>query len=106
MFILMIAFGILMISGTVYDTPTSEEIVKTEQGHDDKEQSESGLRFSIQEAVTHTVQVSVSFQSFLIVVLPELGEITFGKCDINWSPLTNAKQVKILFRMIISPNAP
>lgn len=103
-FVLLIAFGVLMIAGSVY-SQESIAVDQTEQ-EADGEESETGLKFSIQEAVTHSVQVSVSFQSFLIVVLPELKEVKFHESASNWLPLANAKQIRVLFRLIISPNAP
>ncbi len=103
-FVLLIAFGVLMIAGSVYSHETVAAD-QTEQGTDGEE-SEKGLKLSIQEAVTHTVQVSVAFQSFLIVVLPELKEVKYRKNTSNWLPLANAKQIRVLFRLIISPNAP
>lgn len=105
-FVLMIAFGVLMIAGST-NTYQVKEFAKTEQGENDgEEQSETGLNFSIPEAVTHTIQVSVAFQSFLIVVLPELREVKFEENTSNWLSLANAKQIRVLFRLIISPNAP
>lgn len=103
-FVLLIAFGVLMIAGSVYAQETIAAD-QTEQGAEE-EDSETGLKFSIPEAVTHTVQVSVAFQSFLIVVLPELKEVKFQENASNWLPLANAKQIRVLFRLIISPNAP
>ena len=104
-FVLLIAFGVLMIAGSTY-THETQAIAKTEQGTDGEEESEGGLKFSIHQAVTHTVQVSVAFQSFLIVVLPELKEVKFEDGTFNRLPLANAKQIRVLFRLIISPNAP
>ena len=104
-FVLLIAFGVLMIAGSTF-THESQAITKTEQGTDGEEESDDGLKFSIHQAVTHTVQVSVAFQSFLIVVLPELNEVKFEEGASNGLPLVNAKQIRVLFRLIISPNAP
>ncbi len=104
-FVLLIAFGVLMIAGSsnIYE---ENEIASTEQGTDGEGKSETGLKFSIQEAVTNTIQVSVAFQSFLIVVLPELREVKFEEDASNRLPLANTKQIRVLFRLIISPNAP
>lgn len=104
-FVLLIAFGVLFIAGSVH-TQGAQEIAKTEQGADGEEESDAGSKLSLQQAVTHTVQVSVAFQSFLIVVLPELKEVTFEESASNWLPLANAKQIRVLFRLIISSNAP
>ena len=94
-----------MIAGSVNSHQT-KEIANVEQGNEEGEESDNGFQLSIHEAVTHSVQVSVAFQSFLIVVLPELGEITYEEDTPNVLPLANAKQIRVLFRLIISPNAP
>ena len=104
-FVLCIAFGVLLIAGSDYSHETTIAD-HSERGTDGEEEPEHGLKLSIQEAVTHTVQVSVAFQSFLIVVLPELREVKFGEDHSNGLLLANAKQIRVLFRLIISPNAP
>lgn len=104
-FVLLIAFGVLMIAGSANSHETTA-LDSTEQGTDGEEDPENGLKFSIQEAVTHTIQVSVAFQSFLIVVLPELKEVKFEEGASNKLSLANTEQIRVLFRLIISPNAP
>ena len=101
---LFFAIGILMLSGMA-DTQPVYEADTTEQASDE-ESPEEIPAFSIDEAVTSSLQFSVAFQSFLIVALPEFSTTQFEGYAINWLSQLNPEQVRVLFRLIISPNAP
>lgn len=101
---LFLALTVLVISGTPENQYTEQNNVNTEQSDDDH--STEGPVIKIDEAVTSSAQFSVAFQSFLIVALPDFVEQRFEGQSIDWLISVNPKKIKVLFRLIISPNAP
>lgn len=100
----VVALSILLISGVPTYQDVDSHDVQTEQTSEDD--APEGLTFSFNEAVTSSIQFSVSFQSFLIVALPDFLEVNIeGRPDSGLSEV-NPKKILVLFRLIISPNAP
>lgn len=98
--------GFLSISLSVPFIPVAEEgeTLQVDQSADDDQQSEVVLKAF--DAITSSVQINLNQEFFLIDVLPELEELSEETGNAQESVLAGNKVLKVLFRRIISPNAP
>ena len=102
---ILLALCLILVSEiSVYQA--DQQVAQQTEQEQPEDSSESGLMLGINKAVTSTIQYSVSFQSILIVALPEFEEVRFESAALDRFLQSNTKKVKVLFRSIISPNAP
>lgn len=81
--------------------------VEIAQSDDDQgEEKESDLSIKAFDAITSSVQVTLDHSFFLIDVLPEMEEFDEDFTESQEALSAGNKVLKILFRRIISPNAP
>ena len=92
---------------TVSTAPLPINAVAQEQSESTEDQQEEGdVVLKAFDAITSSVQVSLEHSFTLIDVLPDIEEIKEEFSEIQESLPASDKALKILFRLIISPNAP
>lgn len=99
---LLLAFVSLLTVAPV-PSPATNAPVAQEQGTDREADADKLQAF---EAITSPINFSLTQDFFLIEVLPELKESDQSLPDETQAAPTVSKVLKVLFRRIISPNAP
>ncbi len=79
---------------------------KQEQQSTDDEQSEDQEIVKAFEAIPVTAQTSLNHEFLLLDILPELEEVDEEIISTETPEFAGSKVLRILFRRIISPNAP
>ncbi|MEO9474341.1 MAG: hypothetical protein ABJG41_02370 [Cyclobacteriaceae bacterium] len=104
----LVIFGVLVgfCSMTVTDQWATEAPQNVEQAADDDAEPKEGLTIKSLDAITYSSQISVNLQSILLEELPEAEAEEGDWVEDNFIVSNASKALKILFRRIISPNAP
>ncbi|WP_258099364.1 hypothetical protein [Marinoscillum pacificum] len=91
---------------TVSSSPLPIAIQQNADTEKSDESKESDVSLKAFDAITSSVQVSLEQSFILIDVLPDLEEVKEEYSEVVENFPSPNKALKILFRRIISPNAP
>lgn len=95
--------GITSITVSSIPLPVASSQEQAENSDENEEADETLKAF---DAITSSIQVSLEHSFTLIDVLPDMEEVKEGFSEIKEGLPASDKVLKILFRRIISPNAP